>query len=215
MKKIIIDGNSLTLDDLVNVARYNFPVEINKEALENVKVSRQIVDDIVEAEQISYGITTGFGKFSDVAISKEECRQLQKNLIMSHSCGVGNPLSEEIVRAMMLLRANALSKGYSGIRCETLDVLISMLNKGVHPIVPEKGSLGSSGDLAPLSHMVLTMLGLGEAIYKGVKMESKDAMEKAGIKPLEYLGAKEGLALINGTQCMIAVGAITIYDAMH
>ena len=181
MKKIIIDGNSLTLDDLVNVARYNFPVEISKEALENVKVSRQIVDDIVEAEQISYGITTGFGKFSDVAISKEECRQLQKNLIMSHSCGVGNPLSEEIVRAMMLLRANALSKGYSGIRCETLDVLISMLNKGVHPIVPEKGSLGSSGDLAPLSHMVLTMLGLGEAIYKGVKMESKDAMEKAGI----------------------------------
>ena len=215
MKKIIIDGNSLTLDDLVNVARYNFPVEINKEALENVKVSRQIVDDIVEAEQISYGITTGFGKFSDVAISKEECRQLQKNLIMSHSCGVGNPLSEEIVRAMMLLRANALSKGYSGIRCETLDVLISMLNKGVHPIVPEKGSLGSSGDLAPLSHMVLTMLGLGEAIYKGVKMESKDAMEKAGIKPLEYLGAKEGLALINGTQCMTAVGAITIYDAMN
>ena len=215
MKKIIIDGNSLTLDDLVNVARYNFPVEISKEALENVKVSRQIVDDIVEAEQISYGITTGFGKFSDVAISKEECRQLQKNLIMSHSCGVGNPLSEEIVRAMMLLRANALSKGYSGIRCETLDVLISMLNKGVHPIVPEKGSLGSSGDLAPLSHMVLTMLGLGEAIYKGVKMESKDAMEKAGIKPLEYLGAKEGLALINGTQCMTAVGAITIYDAMN
>ena len=215
MKKIIIDGNSLTLDDLVNVARYNFPVEISKEALENVKVSRQIVDDIVEAEQISYGITTGFGKFSDVAISKEECRQLQKNLIMSHSCGVGNPLSEEIVRAMMLLRANALSKGYSGIRCETLDVLISMLNKGVHPIVPEKGSLGSSGDLAPLSHMVLTMLGLGEVIYKGVKMESKDAMEKAGIKPLEYLGAKEGLALINGTQCMTAVGAITIYDAMN
>ena len=215
MKKIIIDGNSLTLDDLVNVARYNFPVEISKEALENVKVSRQIVDDIVEAEQISYGITTGFGKFSDVAISKEECRQLQKNLIMSHSCGVGNTLSEEIVRAMMLLRANALSKGYSGIRCETLDVLISMLNKGVHPIVPEKGSLGSSGDLAPLSHMVLTMLGLGEAIYKGVKMESKDAMEKAGIKPLEYLGAKEGLALINGTQCMTAVGAITIYDAMN
>ena len=215
MKKIIIDGNSLTLDDLVNVARYNFPVEISKEALENVKVSRQIVDDIVEAEKISYGITTGFGKFSDVAISKEECRQLQKNLIMSHSCGVGNPLSEEIVRAMMLLRANALSKGYSGIRCETLDVLISMLNKGVHPIVPEKGSLGSSGDLAPLSHMVLTMLGLGEAIYKGVKMESKDAMEKAGIKPLEYLGAKEGLALINGTQCMTAVGAITIYDAMN
>lgn len=215
MKKIIIDGNSLTLDDLVNVARYNFPVEISKEALEKVKTSRQIVDNIVDAGQISYGITTGFGKFSDVAISKDECRQLQTNLIMSHSCGVGNPLSEEIVRAMMLLRANALSKGYSGARCETLEVLTSMINKGVHPIVPEKGSLGSSGDLAPLSHMVLTMLGLGEAIYEGKRMESKDAMEKAGIKPLEYLGAKEGLALINGTQCMTAVGAITIHDALN
>lgn len=215
MKKIIIDGNSLTLDDLVNVARYNFPVEISKEALEKVKTSRQIVDDIVDAGRISYGITTGFGKFSDVAISKDECRQLQTNLIMSHSCGVGNPLSEEIVRAMMLLRANALSKGYSGARCETLEVLTSMINKGVHPIVPEKGSLGSSGDLAPLSHMVLTMLGLGEAIYEGKRMESKDAMEKAGIKPLEYLGAKEGLALINGTQCMTAVGAITIHDALN
>lgn len=215
MKKIIIDGNSLTLDDLVNVARYNFPVEISKEAVEKVKISRQIVDDIVEAEQISYGITTGFGKFSDVAISKEQSRQLQKNLIMSHSCGVGNPLSEEMVRAMMLLRANALSKGYSGIRYESLDVLISMINKKVHPIVPEKGSLGSSGDLAPLSHMVLTMLGLGEAMYQGKKMSSKEAMEKAGIKPLEYLGAKEGLALINGTQCMTAMGAITIYDAIN
>ena len=215
MKKIIIDGNSLTLDDLVNVARYNFPVEISEEALAKVKVSRQIVDDIVEAGQISYGITTGFGKFSDVAISKDECKQLQTNLIMSHSCGVGNPLSEEIVRAMMLLRTNALSKGFSGVRCETLDVLTSMLNKGVHPIVPEKGSLGSSGDLAPLSHMVLTMLGLGEAIYEGKRMESKEAMAKAGIKPLEYLSAKEGLALINGTQCMTAVGAITLYDALN
>ena len=215
MKKIIIDGNSLTLDDLVNVARYNFPVEISKGALEKVKTSRQIVDDIVEAGQISYGITTGFGKFSDIAISKDECRQLQTNLIMSHSCGVGDPLSEEIVRAMMLLRSNALSKGYSGARCETLEVLTEMLNKGVHPIVPEKGSLGSSGDLAPLSHMVLTMLGLGQATYKGKRMESKEAMEEAGIKPLEYLGAKEGLALINGTQCMTAVGAITVYDAMN
>ena len=215
MKKIIIDGNSLTLEDLVNVARHNFPIEISEKALAKVKVSRQIVDDIVEAGQISYGITTGFGKFSDIAISKDECIQLQKNLIMSHSCGVGNPLSEEIVRAMMVLRTNALSKGYSGVRPETLDVLISMINKGVHPVVPEKGSLGSSGDLAPLSHMVLTMLGLGEAIYEGKRMESKEAMEKAGIKPLEYLGAKEGLALINGTQCMTAVGAITVYDAIN
>lgn len=215
MKKIIINGNSLTLEDLINVARHNCPVEISESALEKVKVSRQIVDDIVEAGQISYGITTGFGKFSDVAISKDDCKVLQRNLIMSHSCGVGNPLSEEVVRAMMVLRTNALSKGYSGARPETLEVLTQMLNKGVHPIVPEKGSLGSSGDLAPLSHMVLTMLGLGEAIYQGKRMDSKEAMEKAGIKPLEFLSAKEGLALINGTQCMTAIGAITVYDALN
>ena len=112
MKKIIIDGNHLSLEELMQVARYKYPIEVSTEALDHVKVSRQIVDDIVEAGQISYGITTGFGKFSDVAISKDECKQLQKNLIMSHACGVGNPLSEEIVRAMMLLRTNALSKGY-------------------------------------------------------------------------------------------------------
>ena len=215
MRKIVVDGNNLTLENLIKVARYKCPIEISQNALEKVKVSRQIVDDIVEAEQISYGITTGFGKFSDVAISKDECKQLQKNLIMSHSCGVGNPLSEEIVRAMMLLRINALSKGYSGVRTETLEVLKEMLNRGVTPIVPEKGSLGSSGDLAPLSHMVLTMLGLGEAIYEGKRMDSKEAMEKAGIEPLEFLSAKEGLALINGTQCMTAVGAITVYDALN
>ena len=215
MRKIVVDGNNLTLENLVKVARYKCPIEISQNALEKVKVSRQIVDDIVEAEQISYGITTGFGKFSDVAISKDECKQLQKNLIMSHSCGVGNPLSEEIVRAMMLLRINALSKGYSGVRTETLEVLKEMLNRGVTPIVPEKGSLGSSGDLAPLSHMVLTMLGLGEAIYEGKRMDSKEAMKKAGIEPLEFLSAKEGLALINGTQCMTAVGAITVYDALN
>ena len=202
MNKVLIDGNSLTIEDVVNVSRKNYEVVLTEEALSKVKIARDLVDKLVDEEKISYGITTGFGKFSDVAISKEDAKQLQRNLIISHSCGVGNPLSEDIVRAIMLLRVNALSKGHSGIRIETLQTLVEMINKGVHPIIPEKGSLGASGDLAPLSHMVLTMLGEGEAIYKGERLSSKDAMEKAGIKVLEYLSSKEGLALINGTQVM-------------
>ena len=215
MSIIKLNGYDLSLEDLIKVCRYGHKVELTEKAIERIKTARAIVDDLVENEKVSYGITTGFGKFSDVVVSKKDTRQLQINLIRSHACGVGDPLSEEIVRAMMLLRINALSKGYSGVRLETLQVLIDMLNKGVHPIVPEKGSLGSSGDLAPLSHMVLTMLGEGEAIYKGARMDSKDAMEKAGIKPLEYLSSKEGLSLNNGTQCMTAVGAITVYDAIN
>ena len=215
MSVIKLDGYNLSLEDLIKVSRFNHKVELTENAVERIKKSRAIVDDLVENEKVSYGITTGFGKFSDVVISKKDTHKLQINLIRSHACGVGNPLSEEIVRAMMLLRINALSKGYSGIRLETLQILIDMLNKGVHPIVPEKGSLGSSGDLAPLSHMVLTMIGEGEAIYKGEKMSSKDALEKAGIKPLEYLSSKEGLSLNNGTQCMTAIGAITAYDAIN
>ncbi len=215
MNKIFIDGNSLTIEEVIRVSRNNEKIQLSNEAIKRVKESRKIVDDLVDKEKVSYGITTGFGKFSDVFISKEDCKQLQKNLIISHACGVGEPLDEEIVRAIMLLRVNALSKGYSGIREETLNTLVEMINKGVHPIIPEKGSLGASGDLAPLSHMVLTMLGEGEAIYNGVKMESKDAMKDAGIDILEYLSAKEGLALINGTQVMTAIGTLTIYDSIN
>ena len=148
MSIIKLNGYDLSLEDLIKVCRYGHKVELTEKAIERIKTARAIVDDLVENEKVSYGITTGFGKFSDVVISKKDTRQLQINLIRSHACGVGNPLSEEIVRAMMLLRINALSKGYSGIRLETLQILIDMLNKGVHPIVPEKGSLGSSGDLA-------------------------------------------------------------------
>jgi histidine ammonia-lyase len=215
MDRVLIDGNSLTIEDVVNVSRKNYEVILTEEALSKVKIARDLVDKLVDEEKISYGITTGFGKFSDVAISKEDAKQLQRNLIISHSCGVGNPLSEDIVRGIMLLRVNALSKGHSGIRIETLQTLVEMINKGVHPIIPEKGSLGASGDLAPLSHMVLTMLGEGEAIYKGERLSSKDAMEKAGIKVLEYLSSKEGLALINGTQVMTAVGLLTVYDSIN
>ncbi len=213
MSRIIIDGNSLTLDDVINVARNNYNVELSDEAIEKVNKARKLVDRYVDEENVVYGITTGFGKFSDVVISKEESKQLQRNLIISHSCGVGNPLDEDIVRAIMLLRANALAKGFSGIRLSTLNKLIEMINKGVHPVIPEKGSLGASGDLAPLSHMVLVLLGEGEAYYKGNRMSGKEAMDLAGIETIE-LTSKEGLALINGTQVMTAIGALTIYDSL-
>ncbi|SDK22042.1 histidine ammonia-lyase [Natronincola ferrireducens] len=212
MNKILIDGNSLTLEDVVKVARNYYEVDLTPEAVEKVNIARELVDRYVDEEKVVYGITTGFGKFSDVAISKGDAEELQTNLIISHSCGVGNPLHEEIVRGIMLLRANALAKGHSGIRLSTLKTLLTMLNKGVHPIIPEKGSLGASGDLAPLSHMVLVMLGEGEAIYKGKRMPGKEAMEAADI-PTIKLTSKEGLALINGTQVMTAVGALTLYDA--
>lgn len=209
---IYLDGNSLTLEDFMKVARENYKVEIKKEAIDKINRSRKVVDDFVEQEKVIYGITTGFGKFSDVFISKDQTKELQKNLIVSDCCGVGNDLSEEIVRASMLLRINALVKGYSGIRLSTINTLIDMLNKGVHPRVPEKGSVGASGDLCPLSHIVLVMIGQGEAYYEGELIEGPEAMEKAGIDIIELV-AKEGLALINGTCVLTAIGAIVAYDA--
>lgn len=167
MNKVIIDGNKLTLEEFISVVRKNYKVELSNEAVEKVEKSRSIVEKFVDEEKVVYGITTGFGKFSDVLISKDETKELQRNLIISHSCGVGEPLDEEIVRGIMLLRANALAKGYSGIRLSTLNTLIDMLNKNVHPVIPEKGSLGASGDLAPLAHMVLVMIGEGEAYFGG------------------------------------------------
>ncbi|NLW40767.1 MAG: histidine ammonia-lyase [Tissierellia bacterium] len=214
MSKVIITGNSLTLEDLVAVCREFKEVELSEEAKKNIIKSRQTVDEFVENEEVVYGITTGFGKFSDVTISKEETKLLQENLIVSHAVGAGEPFNTEIVRGIMLLRINSLAKGYSGVRIETIQTLIDMLNKRVHPIIPEKGSLGSSGDLAPLSHMVLPMLGLGMAEYEGKIMPGKEAMDKAGIDIIE-LTSKEGLALINGTQAMTSVGALTVYDALN
>lgn len=214
MRKVVINGNCLTLNDIIDVARNGIQIELDDNAKIKVKKSRKIIEDIVEKDKVVYGVTTGFGKFSDVSISQEDCKKLQKNLIMSHACGYGEKFNKEIVRTIMLLRANALAKGYSGIRLETLNTLIEMINMGVHPQIPEKGSLGASGDLAPLAHMVLPMLGEGEAEYKGEILSGKEAMEKAGI-PLVQLTAKEGLALINGTQVMTAVGALTLYDAIN
>ena len=214
MDKVIITGNSLTLEEVNAVCRNYEKVELSTLAVEKILESRKVVDDFVDNEDVVYGITTGFGKFSDVTISKEESKTLQKNLIITHAVGAGKPFDTEIVRGIMLLRINNLAKGYSGARLETIQTMIVMLNKKVHPVVPEKGSLGASGDLAPLSHMVLPMIGLGQAEYKGEVLTGKEAMEKAGI-PVIQLTAKEGLALINGTQVMTAVGALTVYDSLN
>ncbi len=214
MQYIEIDGQHLDLEQFIQVTRYNKEVRLGQEAIEKINRSRDFVDRLVREERVVYGITTGFGKFSNVTIKEEDTKALQRNLIISHACGVGEPLEEDIVRGVMLLRVNALSNGNSGIRLSTIMTLIDMLNRGVHPVIPEKGSLGASGDLAPLAHMVLTMIGEGEAVYQGERMASKAAMEKAGIDIIE-LTSKEGLALINGTQVMTSIGAHTVYDGLN
>lgn len=214
IREIIITGNDLSLEEIVDVARKGCKISLSEDTIKSVLESRKIIDDIVENEKVVYGVTTGFGEFCNVSISKEDCNTLQENLIRSHACGYGPAFSTDIVRTIMLTRANALAKGYSGIKLETLNTLIEMLNKGVHPVIPEKGSLGASGDLAPLAHMVLPMLGLGEAEYQGEVMSGKEAMEKAGI-PTIVLDAKEGLALINGTQVLTSTGALAVYDAIE
>ncbi len=213
MGEILINGDSLTLDELVRAARENWDVKLKKEAVEKIKKSRKKVEYFLENDKKIYGINTGFGKFSDVIISKEESKLLQKNLIITHAVGAGNFFDKDIVRAIMILRVNALAKGYSGIRLLTVETLIEMINKKVHPLIPEKGSLGASGDLAPLSHMVLPMIGLGKVEYRGKIYSGKEGMYLAGIKTIELI-SKEGLALINGTQVMTAVGALTLYDGM-
>lgn len=213
IKEVVITGNDLTIDQVVAVARFGAKITLSEDAKQNIAKSKAIIEDIVTNEKVVYGVTTGFGEFCNVSISKEDTRQLQENLIRSHCCGYGELLKTDVVRTIMLTRINSLSKGYSGISKETIGTLIDMLNKGVHPLIPEKGSLGASGDLAPLAHMVLPMLGLGEAEYKGEKLSGKDAMEKAGIKVIN-LQAKEGLALINGTQVLTSIGALATYDAV-
>lgn len=213
IKEVVLTGHDLTLAELVAVSRYDAKIKLAESAIESIKKSRAIVDNIVNSNSVVYGITTGFGSLCRVHISKEDCSQLQENLIRTHSCGFGKPFSREATRAMMLIRANALVKGYSGIRLETLETLINMINKGVHPYIPEKGSLGASGDLAPLSHMVLPMLGLGDAEYEGQLLTGKEAMDKAGI-PIIALEAKEGLALINGTPVLTAVGALALWEGL-
>lgn len=209
---IYINGSNLKIEDVVSVARNYTKVGLDEGAKAQIIKARDYVEKVLKEGRVIYGINTGFGKFSNVAISEEELDQLQRNLIYADAAGVGKPFDTEIVRVMMLLRANAVAKGNSGVFVETVQTLLDMLNEGVHPIVREKGSVGSSGDLCPLAHMVLVMMGEGEAEYKGTVMGGKEAMEKAGIEPIT-LRAKEGLALINGTQAMMGVGVLAVHDA--
>ncbi len=210
---IHLNGDNVTLETFVSVARYFEEVTITEEAKKKVIASRLIVNEVIESERPVYGINTGFGKLSDMTINKEDTSTLQKNLLMSHACGVGEPLKEETVRGMMLLRINALIKGYSGIRFETIEKLVEFLNKRLTPVVFEKGSLGASGDLAPLSHMSLPLIGLGEVFFEGIRMPALEGLFQANIIPLETLEAKEGLCLINGTQAMNSLGAFVLYDS--
>jgi histidine ammonia-lyase len=207
-------NQDLTLNDLVAVARHGRPVTLHPDARSRVATAARMVEELVAARRPVYGITTGFGKFSDVTISPEETAALQRNLLLSHACGVGPLLSEEEVRAMMLLRAHALAQGHSGVRLQTLELLLAMLNRGVWPAVPEQGSLGASGDLAPLAHVSLPLIGEGEAHYKGRLLPAREALAQAGLQPIE-LTAKEGLALINGTQAMTAIGALVLHDGLQ
>ena len=214
MSNIMITGNDLTLDQIAAICRGHAKIELAQEAKKQIIESRKVVDQLVEDEKVVYGITTGFGKFSDVVISHDQCKALQKNLIITHAVGAGEPFKEDIARGIMLLRINNLVKGFSGIRLETVQTMVDMLNKGVTAFIPQKGSLGASGDLAPLSHMVLPMLGLGMAYYEGELLPGAEAMKRAGIPTIE-LYAKEGLALNNGTQAMTSAGALAVYDALN
>ena len=205
-------GQRLSLSELAGVALHNRQVRLAESARPRIDRSRRIIDDIVTSGAIVYGVNTGFGKLSDIHIPPSELRELQTNLVRSHACGIGRPLSEPEVRAMMLLRANVLTLGFSGIRWDAIVLLTEMLNRRVHPVVPEKGSVGASGDLAPLGHLALTMIGEGEAFYESQPMSSAEAFERAGLKPLQ-LEAKEGLALLNGTQAMHGVGGLALLRA--
>ena len=210
---VTITGETLTLHDLHTVCYHDTPVVLGEEAKQRILRSRKTVDDLVEQDKVVYGITTGFGKFSDVRITNDECKTLQRNLIITHAVGAGEPFSREASRGIMLLRVNNLAKGFSGARLEVVETLIAMLNRGVTPVIPQKGSLGASGDLAPLSHMVLPMIGLGQAVFNGTVLPGAEAMARAGIPVLELV-AKEGLALINGTQAMTSAGGLTVFDAL-
>ena len=207
-----LNGQTLTLTEIATVAFGEAPVKVSSSARPRVNASRRVVEDIVARDDIVYGVSTGFGKLSDVRIPHDALAELQLNLVRSHACGIGNPLSEPEVRAMMLLRANVLALGFSGIRLEIIDTLCELLNRRVSPVIPEKGSVGASGDLAPLAHLALSLIGEGEAFFKGERMESREALRRAGLKPVE-LQAKEGLALLNGTQAMHAVGGLALLRA--
>jgi histidine ammonia-lyase len=213
VKALHINGNDLTLEAVHEVAVAHRPVLLDPDAREAVARARAIVDSIVASNTVSYGITTGVGKLSDVRIPPEQIRELQVNLVRSHAVGVGTPLAAEEVRAMMLLRANSLAKGHSGVRAIVIDTLCEMLNRGVVPFVPSQGSVGASGDLAPLAHLALVLIGEGECLGgQGVRASGAECLQKAQIKSV-LLEAKEAVSLINGTQAMLALGVLALLAA--
>jgi histidine ammonia-lyase len=210
---ITIDGNSLTIEQVIKVARNQEKVKIHLKNKGLVDKNAAVVEEFVREGKVVYGITTGIGSFADVLIPKKHVRELQKNLLMSHSSGTGPFIQDDQVRAMMLLRINALIKGYSGIRWETLQRLLHFLNSDILPRVPQKGSVGASGDLVPLAHMAAPLIGLGQVKHKGKIWDAANLHSKLGLNPI-VLEAKEGLALINGTQLMSAVGVLNAYDSL-
>ncbi|MFN6963974.1 MAG: histidine ammonia-lyase [Pyrinomonadaceae bacterium] len=217
MKEIVIDGESLTFQQVIEVANGRpgeMRVVLADKARTAVERCARAVQRLIERGEVAYGITTGFGAFKDKIISTDEVELLQRNIVLSHAVGVGDPFDTATVRAIMLIRANTLARGYSGVRVETLELILECLNRGVHPIIPEKGSLGASGDLAPLAHFACVLIGKGRAEYRGETMRGADALAAAGLAPVK-LAAKEGLALTNGTTVMTAVGVIETCRARH
>src|SRR5262252_1923994 len=208
-RRLLLDGETLSLEEIREVARGGVRVELAPEALARVERSRALVDRIAAGETPAYGINTGFGTLAEVRIDRKDLRTLQRNLLLSHAAGVGAPLPVPEARALLLLRCNVLAKGYSGIRPRTLQLALDMLNRGVIPVVPERGSVGASGDLAPLAHLALVLIGEGEAYVDNDRLPGHAALARAGLEPV-VLEAKEGLALVNGTQAMCAVGALAL-----
>src|SRR5207245_4735028 len=207
-----LSGQTLTLAEIAAVAFGDAPVQTSPSARPGILASRKVIEEIIARDDVVYGVSTGFGKLSDVRIPHDALAELQFNLVRSHACGIGTPLSEPEARAMMLLRANVLALGFSGIRLEIIEALCELLNQHVFPVIPEKGSFGASGDLAPLAHLALSLIGEGEAFFQGERMESREALRRAGLKPVE-LQAKEGLALLNETQAMHDVGGLALHRA--
>ena len=212
MEHVLIDGDTLRLEEIEAVAAGRARAELSPGARERVRAARRLVEARLDDGEPHYGINTGFGTLAEVRIPREDLERLQRNLVLSHAAGVGDPLSVHEARALMVLRANVLAKGRSGIREETLDLLLAMLDRGCIPVVPERGSVGASGDLAPLAHLALVLVGEGEAVVQGERVPGREALRRVGLSPVA-LQAKEGLALVNGTQAMVAVGALALLRA--
>ncbi len=210
-KKITLDGSNLSIENLYRIAIGESPVSLSRSALKKVEKTRKFIEEFIQKDIPIYGVTTGFGKLSNKKIDMDSLGELQKNLVRSHAAGVGDPFSEEEVRAAMAVRINVLLKGFSGVRPIVIETLAEMLNRGVIPYIPEKGSVGASGDLAPSAHLSLVLIGEGKAFYRGELLDGKKALDEAGIKPLD-LEAKEGLALLNGTQFMAGIGSYYLFE---